>query len=163
MHSARCDKPSGSFASYALMYSLFTLSLSMGMRPCQGKRRVLAEPWRGTGLVDPTGTSGTLLGHSIDIRGGLDLANNLFLQAGFVQFYFGGFRAMPRAAPGPPAPTTGTSSRRFCSDAGVRSCDQKERAGDAGGSFLRNGSRTRALLRVCRGWPEGQAKNGLVF
>ncbi len=58
------------------------------------------EPWRGTGLVDPTGASGRFLGHSIDIRGGLDLANNLFLQAGFVQFYFGGFARNVPGSPG---------------------------------------------------------------
>jgi hypothetical protein len=57
-------------------------------------------PWRGSGLVDPTGAAGTFLGHSIDTRIGVDIAQNLFLQAGFVQFYFGGFARTAPDSPG---------------------------------------------------------------
>jgi hypothetical protein len=60
------------------------------------------EPWRGTGLVDPTGASGTFLGHSIDLRVGVDIFHNLLLRGGVVQFYFDGFARTVPGGPGAP-------------------------------------------------------------
>jgi hypothetical protein len=54
------------------------------------------SPWTGSGRHDPTGTAGTFLGHTSDLRAGYTIADNLFLQAGFVHFRFGG---VPRRAP----------------------------------------------------------------
>ncbi|MFO7580802.1 alginate export family protein [Nitrosomonas halophila] len=48
-------------------------------------------PWVGTGLRDPSGQSGSFLGHTLEIRTRLQVLDNLFLQAGYMHFAFGSF------------------------------------------------------------------------
>ncbi len=54
------------------------------------------SPWAGSNRRDPSGAAGTYLGHTTDLRAGYTIADNLFLQAGFVHFRFGG---VPKRAP----------------------------------------------------------------
>lgn len=62
------------------------------------------SPWAGNGLQDPTGTAGTFLGYTTDIRVGYLIADNLFYQAGFVYFGFGdALRGAPDATGTPRA------------------------------------------------------------
>lgn len=53
-------------------------------------------PWVGSDRRDPAGTAGTFLGHTSDFRASYTIAENLFLQLGFVHFKFGG---VPRRSP----------------------------------------------------------------
>jgi hypothetical protein len=48
-------------------------------------------PWVGTGLRDPSGNSGSFLGHTFEIRARWQALENLFFQAGYAHFAFGSF------------------------------------------------------------------------
>lgn len=58
-----------------------------------------AEPWVGTGLRDPTGRSGTFVGHTFEVRARWGLNERTYLQAGYAHFAFGPFA---ERAPGSP-------------------------------------------------------------
>lgn len=58
------------------------------------------EPWVGSGLRDPTGSSGRYLGQTVELRARWGATDNLFLQAGYVHFAYGSF---VRQVPGGPS------------------------------------------------------------
>lgn len=68
------------------------------------------EPWTGSGLSDPTGSSGRYLGQTIELRSRWGATDNLFLTAGYVHFAFGTF---PERVSGGPA--AGHSNYTFVS------------------------------------------------
>ncbi len=57
-------------------------------------------PWGGSGLHDPTGSSGRYLGHTVDVRARWGATDNMFLQVGYAHFAYGSY---VRRVPGGPS------------------------------------------------------------
>jgi hypothetical protein len=50
-----------------------------------------ASSWVGTGLVDPTGSSGNFIGNTFELRARWRVMDNVWLQTGYTHFKFGNF------------------------------------------------------------------------
>lgn len=50
-----------------------------------------ATPWDGTGLSDPTGSSGNFIGNTFELRARWRVYENVWLQTGYTHFKFGNF------------------------------------------------------------------------